>query len=234
VRDVFGPKVICSRKPIVGTALEADVLRVALIPVAGQLPALDQEIGKKIAEEFQARFLGYFLRNSSGVQIPNFDQSHLSQPLQEIARAFGAAVVGDLEIQKKILPLLGIQDEEIRSDRARSCDAVVLEALLFFIHQGGWPKIRSDSVAEKVNAIYKGRADTQQFSAESVGWAIKRLGIPSGRINRAGNGIELKATTCRLIHSLALSYDVRAMQGSGPSNCDYCRELETTIAKSKT
>jgi len=78
MRDLFGPKIICTRKPIVGTELEADVLRVALIPVARQLPSLDQKTGKEIAEKFQARFLSYFLRNSGGVQIPNFKGSHLS------------------------------------------------------------------------------------------------------------------------------------------------------------
>ena len=234
MRDLFGFKIICSRKPIVGTELETDALRVALIPVARELPSLDQKSGTEIAEKFQARFLRYFLQNSSRVQIPCFKGSRLSQPLQDMARAFGAAIVGDDEIQKRILPLLDVQDEEIRSDRARTCDAVVLEAGLFFIHQDGWSKVRSDSVAEKVNAIYKGRGDVQQVSAESVGWAIKRLRIPGGRINRAGNGIELNATTCRLIHELALSYGVRAMQGPLRSDCSYCRQLEAMIAQSKT
>ena len=66
---------------------------------------------------------------------------------------------------------------------------------------------------------------------ESVWWAIRRLGIPSGRINKAGNGIELNVSTCRLIHTLAQSHGVRAMQGGLPSDCRYCRELQTMIAR---
>jgi hypothetical protein len=234
MRDLFGPKIICSRKPLLGTELETDVLRVSLIPVSGQLPILDKKAEEEIADEFQSRFLGNFLRNFSRVQVPNFDGSDLALPVQALARAFGAAVVGDEELQAKILPLLKVQDEEIRSDRASAFDSVVVEAGLFFIHQGGWSKVRAESTAEKVEAIYKGRGSDQKISSESVGWAWKRLGIPSGRINRAGNGIELSVATSRLIHRLAISFGVRAIQGGLRSECRYCRELESMIVQSKT
>ena len=231
ILEFYGPKIIFSHKLSHGTALETDALRGALIPVAGQLPPLDNRAEEEIAEEFQARFLGYLLRNSSSVQIPSFDMSQFSLPVRDLARTFGASIVGDNEVQKRILPLLSVQDEEIRADRARTCDAVVLEAGLFFIHEGGSAKVRTDLIAQKVSAIYKGRGSDQQPSPESVGWAIRRLGIPSGRINKAGNGIELNVSTCRLIHTLAQSHGVRAMQGGLPSDCRYCRELQTMIAR---
>lgn len=231
IQDFYGPKIVCSRKPSHGTALETDALRVALIPMAGQLPPLNKKEEEEVAEEFQARFLGYLLRNSSGVQIPSFDVSQFSLPVQDLARTFGAAVVGNIELQKRILPLLSVQDEEIRADRARAHDAVVLEAGLFFIHQGGWSKVRTDDIAEKVGAIYKGRGSDQQPSPETVGRVIRRLGIPSGRINRAGNGVELGVSTCRLIHKLAQSHGVRAMQFGIPSDCRYCRELDPMTTK---
>lgn len=233
MRDLFGPKIICSRKPLLSTELETDVLRIALIPVSGQLPMLDRKSEEEIADEFQARFLGYFLRNFGRVQTPNFGVSDLALPVQALARAFGAAVVGDEELQAKILPLLKVQDEEIRADRAADFDSLVVEAGLFFIHQGGWSKVRAESTAETVEAIYKGRGFDQKVSPESVGWAWKRLGIPSGRINRTGNGIELTAPTCRLIHRLAISFGVRAIQGGVRSDCRYCTELEAMIAPSK-
>jgi hypothetical protein len=52
-------------------------------------------------------------------------------PIQDLARAFGAAIIGDTELQAGILPMLRSQDEKIRADRACTIDAVVLEALLF-------------------------------------------------------------------------------------------------------
>lgn len=234
VVELYGPKIVCSRKLPQGTALETDAFRIALIPVAGQESPLNKKAEAEIAEEFQSRFLSYFLRNSSGVQIPSFDVSQFSLPVQDLARAFGAAIVGDGELQQEILPLLRVQDEEIRADRASAFDSIVLEAVLSFIHQGGWTKLRIDKIAEEVSAIYKGRGFDEESSAESVGWAVKRLSIPSGRINRAGNGIELNVSTCRLVHKLALSHGVRAMQRGFFSACRYCRELEVLIAQGKT
>ena len=232
--DFYGPKIICSRKLPQGTALETDALRIALIPVAGQQPSLDKKGEAEITKEFQSRFLGYFLRNSTRAQFPSFDVSQFSLPVQDLARAFGAAIVGDGELQQRILPLLSLQDEEIRADRASAFDSIVLEAILSFIHQDGWTKVRIDSLAEKVSAIYKGRGFNEEPSPESVGWAVKRVGIPSGRINRAGNGITLNVSTCRLVHKLALSHGVRALQGGFFSDCRYCRELEAMIAQGKT
>jgi len=234
ITEFYGPKIICSRKLPQGTALETDALRIALIPVAGQLHLLEKRAEAKIAEEFQGRFLSYFLRNSSGVQIPSFDVSQFSPPVQDLALGLGAAIVGDGEIQQKILPLLAVHDEEIRADRASAFDSILLEAGLSFTHQSGRKIVRMDELAKEMSAIYRGRGIDEEPSAESVGWAVKRLGIPSGRINRSGNGLTLKVSTCRLVHKLAVSHGVRAMQDGFFSDCRYCRELEAMIAQGKT
>lgn len=231
--DFYGPKIVCSHKLPEGTALETDALHISLIPVAGLLPLLDKKAEAEISEEFQSRFLGYLLRNSSGVQIPSFDVSQFSLPVQDLARAFGAAIVGDDEIRQKILPLLAAHDEEIRADRASAFESILLEAGLSFTHKRGQNNVRMDELAKEMSAIYKGRGIDEEPSAESVGWAVKRLGIPSGRINRSGNGLTMNVSTCRLIHTLALSHGVRAMQGRFFSECRYCRELEAMIANGK-
>jgi hypothetical protein len=190
---------------------------------------LDKRAEEEISEEFQARFLGHLLRHAGSAQTPSFDVSQFSLPVQDSALGFGAAVV-DNELQARILPLLSVQDEEIRADRALTIYAVVLEALISFIHEGRCSKLRTTSIAGKVTAIYKGRGSDQQPSAESVGRAIKRLGIPSGRLDRAGNGVELSEATCRRIHALAQSHGVRALETGLPS---YCRELKAMVEEAK-
>ena len=180
--EFYGPKIICSHKLPRGTALATEVLKAALIPIAGQLPALDKKLQEEIAEEFQARFLGYLLRHASSVQNANLDASQFTLPIQDLARTLGAAVIGDTELQKRILPLLAVQDEEVRADCARTCDAVVLEALLFFIHAGGWSKVRTDNIAEKVGAITREEAPTsnlqrRQWAGGSGAWAFAAAGL---------------------------------------------------------
>ena len=110
-----------------------------------------------------------------------------------------------MNFSRNFLPLLSVQDEEIRADRASAFDSIVLEAGLSFTHQGGRTSVHMDKLAKEMSAIYKGRGIDEEPSAECVGWAVKRLGIPSGRINRSGNGLTLNVSTCRLIHKLALS-----------------------------
>jgi hypothetical protein len=62
---------------------------------------------------------------------------------------------------------------------------------------------------------------------------MEAAGDSSGRINRAGNGIELTEPTSRLIHRLAMSFGVRAIQGGLRDDCRYCKELEAMAERSK-
>ena len=230
--DPFGPKIVVSSRPLYDASLESNVLRVSLTPISGNVPSLEKPEEEEIAEKFQARFLGYFLRNFSRVQVPNFDVSELALPIQAVAQTLGSAVVGSATLQARILPMLAVQDEEVRAARASSLDAIVLESILFFIHRGDWSKVRTQNLAEKVTEIYQGRGTARtDVSAETVGWAVKRLRIPSGRINKAGNGVELTNELGRLVHRLALSYGVRAMQSGFRAGCRYCEELELAAKK---
>jgi hypothetical protein len=208
ILDAFGPKILISSTHENGLSVEDNALRVALIPISGVLPAIEKHVEDEIAEEFQARLLGYFLRNFNNVVVPKFDVSHLRQPLQLLAQTLGSVVVGDEKLQAKILPIVTIQNEEQCAESARSLDSVVIEALLFFVHEGQQSKVRAHEVSEKVSLIYEGRGFQRTVSAESVGWTIKRLRIPCGRIDRAGNGVELTADVCRQVHHLALAYGV--------------------------
>lgn len=68
--EFYGPKVICSGKLPLGTALETESLRAALIPTAGHLPPLDRKMEGEIAEEFQAAVPGL-----SSAECPQFAKS---------------------------------------------------------------------------------------------------------------------------------------------------------------
>jgi len=232
--ELFGPKIIFSRTIPSGTPLETNALRAALVPVSQRLPALERKVEEEIAEEFQARFLGCFLRNFDRLQTPKSYGDNLTLPMQNLASAFCPVFDDDKETRTRILRLLAVQDEEIRAANASAFASVVLEAVLFFIHQGGWSKVRTQQVADTVAKIYAGRGlDHENVSAESVGWAIKKLGIPSGRINKAGNGVKLTAEVCRQVHRLGFSYGIRAMQ-EFRSSCRYCEEQAAAIAQKKT
>jgi hypothetical protein len=225
IQEMFGPKIVLTGAPL-HTAPSANVLEVALEPLAGHLHALDKQERETLAEEYQARFLGHFLRNVTVAQSTHFDARDLTPTLHDLAQAFGAALVGDPEAQAKIIPLLKERDEEIRVNRASALDAVVVEAILFLIHKGGCSQIYTDAIAKTASAIFTGRGIDMNLSAEKVGRALKRLNIPSGRLTSAGNGIQLTAEVCRVVHHLAQVHGVRSMESGPRSDCDYCAEIQ--------
>ena len=63
------------------------------------------------------------------------------------------AALGDAELQARIVPLLKMQREELRADRACTLQSLVLEALLSFLPEGGWSKARTENVAQRVAAF---------------------------------------------------------------------------------
>ena len=73
VRELYGPKIVVTSKPTHGLMTDTDVLRVALIPLSRQLAFLDKKAEEAIADEFQSRLLGYFLRNFNRVEVTDFD-----------------------------------------------------------------------------------------------------------------------------------------------------------------
>ena len=81
--------------------------------------------------------------------VPKFDISRLRQPLQFVAQTLGSVLVGDEKLQAKILPIVAIQNEEFCAESARSLDSVVIEVLLFFIHEGRQSKVRGKSWPRK-------------------------------------------------------------------------------------
>jgi hypothetical protein len=229
VVSVCGTKIVASYTVPSDTLLESHTLRVALKPSAAARSPLSAKSEQQIAEDFQPRFLSYRLRNCRSVRAPEFDVNRLSAPTQELAQSLGAAIVGDCDLQSKILPFLDAQDEEIRTNRSTAIDAVLLEGLLSSCHTKGQVEIRGSELAKAVCAIYAGRGIKFLISPESVGWALKKLGIPTGRLGSAGNGVKLTDVTRRLVHQLASLYDARTFQVGFDSDCKHCNEIKARL-----
>jgi hypothetical protein len=202
------------------------MLELSLHPVVDELKPIDQKSLDVIADKFQARYVGYRLRNFSDVRKPKLDVANLTVSTQELARTIGAAVIGDIQLQEKILPMLRAQDANVLAERSSKVESVELEALLSFTHMQGVSEVRSCEVAETTSAIFLGRGFERVVSPESAGWAMKRLGLPIGRIDSTGNGLKLTTATRRLVHELAERYGIIAMRAKFKPGCPYCEELK--------
>ena len=208
------------------SALSPNVFPITLEPLAGHVRALDRNERETLAEQYQARLLGHYLRNVTAAQTENVDTNNLTPSLRPLAQAFGASLVGDCETQGKIIPLLKERDEEIREDRASAFDSIVIEAILVFVHKNGCAEVRMDAVAETVRVIFAGRGMDVDVSAEKVGRAVRRLRIPGARLSAAGNGVKFTAEVRRMVHHLAQTHGVRSTETGPRPNCEYCAEME--------
>jgi hypothetical protein len=69
-------------------------------------------------------------------------------------------------------------------------------------------------VTKDLNTLLRCRGGIRQYSAEDVGWMLKKLCVAKTR-SGAGMQIFLGDETARHVHSLALSYGVSAIEVSG-------------------
>jgi len=232
--NLYGSKIILSRELPREPSFASDSLRVILMPKYGRRGFLDQKPQQQIGEEFQNRLLGYRLRNIAKVRVPQFDVSHLTLPMQEIARAFGAVAVGDKELEEKVLALVTALEEEVRSERSNTTDAILIETLLFFSHKRDQREVRVMELAQKASAIRAGRGSGEEVSPETAGWRLKHLGIPTRRVGSAGNGVKFTDSIRRLVHQLGIVHDVRALPTALDRACPYCKEFGQDASSSAT
>lgn len=134
----FGPKIVCSHSFPTDSQLQSDTLRIVLVPTATDITHLDAKLREEIASEFQDRFFAYQLRNFNNVRVRDLDPGcRLTQSMRELARSLGGAIVGDEEVQQRIVSTLASQDEQFRAERTSSTDAILIEAILDFCHEKG-------------------------------------------------------------------------------------------------
>jgi len=225
--NLFGPKIVCSHDFPTDSQLQSDALRIILVPTATDIKHVDAKVREEIASEFQDRFFAYRLRNFNDLRVPDLDAGcPLTQPMRELARSLGGAIVGDEELQQRIVSTLTSQDEQFRAERSSSANAILVEALLDFCHEKGRRNVRSSELADKANALHAGRGSEQMISPESAGRKMASLGLATGRIDSAGNGLELTEPARILIHELAATYEVYSLQSAGfAAGCKLCGEI---------
>lgn len=218
--DMYCAKVIRSPQYL-GPAVADAAVEIALSPSRRALPVLDDQVQRQIADKFQPRLLAYRLRNYAKVRSSEFDAPPFTAPLRELVRSLCVCLVDAPELQSRIAALLQERDEEIRSDRAAEPESIVIEAALFFCHEGNTTSVLVGEVAEAANAIAAGREETMKLKPRAAGERLKSLGLRTRRLGKAGRGLRLDHKMRRDIHRLAYDYEVRSVE-EGLQLCPDC------------
>lgn len=88
---------------------------------------------------------------------------------------------------------------------ANTAEAIVLEATLNLCHEGK-PKLFAGEIATEANRIGKARGERVIYSAENVGHLLKKLGLITRRLGKAGRGLVMDLATIAKAHKFAAMY----------------------------
>ena len=95
----------------------------------------------------------------------------------------------------------------------------LVEGLLGLVHKAMGKNahqansITVQEVTKKLNTLMRCRGGIREYSAEDIGWMLKKLCVSKTR-SGAGMQIFLGDETARQVHRLALSYGVSAIEAS--------------------
>ena len=181
-------------------------------PTRNYIPLLDSSEAQQIAAEFQAQLLRYRLRNLAKVGAPEIHSSQFTVPVQEIAYSLGACIVGDDELQARIVPLLEPIDAEIQVTRASLLPAFTLEVLLARCHGTTGRYFPVTDLTGDLNTLLRGRGETLEVSPENTGWTLRALGLHTNFISGGRKGLVLTNELREKIHDLAAGYGVQTLR----------------------
>jgi hypothetical protein len=201
VVDIYGPKVILCGNKAAADSLGDGVIHISVTPSKSQF-ILDEQTQNKIAHDFQPRLLMYRLTNSAKLHTSRMDVSRLGIATRRLGRTLAMCFPEDSELVREVIELLLPQDEEIREQRSRDVNCVIVEILLGLIHEGKQREVQVAELAKLVNALLRSREEVLAYSPEEIGWALHALNIPR-HTSSSGRQVLIGLDTSRSVHRLA-------------------------------
>jgi hypothetical protein len=172
----------------------------------------------------QNRLLSHRLKSLVKVYKSEFDACELTSDTRAIANALGACVVDSPKLQSELIMLLTPVESQRQADRSTSLEAVTLEATLNSAHAGK-AQVLVGEVTNEVNRIVEARGEWLHYRAETIGHRLKRIGLSTRRLSKAGRGLVMDLATKTRAHELAAVYGgVGLDQEENNLHCSLCIE----------
>jgi hypothetical protein len=224
-RDFFCPKALYLGEEASADRIPLCSLQVNVHPTAA---ACAMEKASRLTEievqELQNELLNYRLRNLVRVYNSEFDASTLTSDTRAIANALGACVVDSPKLQTELIALLTPAESQRQADRSTSLEAVTLEGTLNLCHEGK-AQILVGEIAAEVNRIVQARGERLHYSAETIGHQLKKVGLSTRRLGKAGKGLVMDLATMTRAHELAAVYSGVGLNQEGNNlHCQLCIE----------
>jgi len=174
-------------------------------------------------QTLQNQLFQYRSRHHEHVTNSRFGSDGLLPELGAVAQQLGSTIVGDDNLQKRIIDVLKGRSEHARVDRCSGLKAMVLRAVLFHCHQSDQQQVFARDLAATVNRVYREEGESLKVSSETVGRVLKSLGLYSRRLGNGGRGLMLDKSTQVQAHELSHAYEVLP----AAPDCGYCHRLQS-------
>jgi hypothetical protein len=199
-------------------------IEIPVLPTAVPLPPLQREAEDRIADEFQAKLLGYRLANIRKVSEFSLNVSTLPACVAEVGRSLAACTPDDPELQIEIIKALQTQQAAMRAATWTDVDVVLVEALLFYCHEGKVDCVYVGEVGKTAMSILAGRGEPLKLAPKNVAARLRLLGVHIEARDKRGYRVLLTQALSRQLHGLARSFDAPTLQ-SEEVRCDECKFL---------
>ena len=221
-RDYYGPKAIYAGKdlPVDGKLLASIHVTATATTAAAQV----QPLTESTVVSFQNQLLRYRLKNLVKVENSSFNAPVLPLDMRPTANALGSCIIDSPQLQSKLISLLTPVADQRDADRSASLECVTLEATINLCHEGK-TQIFVGEIATEVNRIAKARGERLNYSAEPLGHLLKRVGLFTRRLGKAGKGLVMDLATITRVHELAAVYGgVGLDEVENNLHCPLCTE----------
>lgn len=217
----YAPIVTCTNSPIVPDGLSVAPIEIPAMP-STNLPLLDLEAEERIAAEYQPKLLAYMLENHNHSGNYDADLSTIDVSLRETARMLVACMPLDPGFRAQTIGALKTQHAAMRCDRWTEIEVVLIEAMLFFIHEGGKDAVYVGEVGAAAEKIIAGRGERLKLAAKNVAARLRNLGLKTQeKRDKRGYYYLLTQAFSHRVHELAFILDVPSIQDGQP-RCRQC------------
>jgi len=166
----------------------------------------------------------YREKNARHVLQSTWSPSGLSAETASVATELGRCLVDAPELLLKLVALLKTRDKQHLSELSNTAEGVILEATLNLCHEGK-SQFLVREIATEANRIAKERGERLSYSAETVGHRLKKVGLSTRRLGKAGRGLVMDLPTIARIHELAKGYGGAGLEQAETNlNCPFCTE----------
>jgi hypothetical protein len=223
-KDFYGAKTFYLGEEVSTDRMPRCSIQVNVNPTSAPATQNALQLTEATIQDMQNRLLQYRLKNLVKVYNSDFDACGLTSDTRAIANALGACVADSPKLQSELITLLTPVESQSQVDRSTSLEAVTLEATLNLAHAGK-AQVLVGEVASEVNRIVEARGERLHYSAETIGHRLKKIGLSTRRLGKAGRGLVIDLATMTRAHELSAVYGgVGLDQEENNLHCPLCIE----------